>query len=123
MAAAHVLGFFPLGLTDALLPDLYDGSTDTYLEVRHTRHPNGNLIVRKRDLPGGVDGPGIPRSSVCYVFVTGAFYEYIVHGWALEIHVVTERYLHKNDGEPDAWWMPQSDLRSLDDIMERLPSS
>jgi len=119
MAAAHVLGFFPLGLTAERLPDLYDGATGTNLEVRHTRLPQGHLIVRKRDLEGGVDGPGIPRQGVCYVFVTGAFYEYIVHGWALETDVVQERYLHKNNGEPDAWWIPQGDLRSLDDINER----
>ena len=116
MAAAHVLGFFPLGLTDALLPDLYDGSTDTYLEVRHTRLPAGHLIVRTRDLKND-----IPDPSRCYVFVTGAFYEYIIHGWALETDVCNIKYLHKNNGEPDAWWMPWCDLRPVEDIMDRLP--
>lgn len=116
MAAAHVLGFFPLGLTEPLVHDLYDGYTDTHLEVRHSRRADGHLIVRPRDLKGRE-----PDDYLRYVFVTGAFYDYEVHGWTWETSIVSERYRHRNPGdEPDSWWMPLSHLEHIDTIQQAI---
>lgn len=77
------------------------------IEVRATRIPNGNLIVRGKD-----------RDDAVVVLVVGRCPNMDVVGWVLAGDAKREDY----QGEPDdfgrpTWWVPQTGLRPIADLI------
>lgn len=87
--------------------------TDTCgLQVRHTRIPSGQLIVRDKD-----------KDSDIFVLVTGESGRYEVRGWMEGREAKSEKYLRRPEQLPGiaargipAYFVPQSDLRPLSEI-------
>ena len=102
MAVAKALGFY------------WDNSVGTYkeadikpdIQVRQTEKEDGKLIVRPDD-----------SDSDKYVLVTGKWGKFKIHGWLYGEEAKIERFIFKGyNGMPDAWFVPQQELRDLNEI-------
>jgi hypothetical protein len=76
------------------------------LEVRQTDYKHGRLIVRPDD-----------PDDRFYILVTGVPPTLTVHGYISAKAAKQDDYWgnpDKPDEKPDAWWVPQADLKPLD---------
>lgn len=116
IAFAKLVNGYPLGLSGEKLPDVM--AWDGPWEVRHTPEYRGDdrthLIIRTRDLRE--DGDIGPDKR--FALVSGTYREYVIRGWAWRDDVVAEQYrrVMKTD-EPPSWWMPITDLSSLEGVL------
>lgn len=81
------------------IPDVGDS-----IHVRSTNRSNGCLIIRPDD-PDGV-----------YVLAVGEVKDWRVCGWISSDEGKTERFWRTDRGDPHAWWVPQSALRSIGEL-------
>ena len=100
MAVAKVLGVF------------WDGSVDTFsandlpnLQVRTSPDVNDRLIVRPGDSDTGR-----------WCLVTGAFPDYVVHGWISGADAKRPEWSRDYNGRPPAYFVPQQALLPLSDL-------
>lgn len=78
-------------------------------QVRHTLLPHGSLIVQKeKDKPTDI-----------FWLVTGCDGKYKVHGWMQGAEAKQEKYWADPTGNWPAYFVPQSDLRSIADYRNR----
>lgn len=77
------------------------------LEVRSTPRPNGPLIVRPRD-----------PDAVPFVLVAGSPPVLRVVGWLAGAEAKVERWWRGDSERPGAYFVPQSALRPLDELVE-----
>jgi hypothetical protein len=100
MAAAKVLNMY------------WDGAFDTYsrgdvgaLQIRTRTKHDWDLIVRSKD-----------SDDDRFVLVTGTMPTFHVHGWILGKAAKDERWLRTHGNRPPAYFVPQSELLSLDTL-------
>jgi hypothetical protein len=80
------------------------------VQVRWASQDNYRLIVRGPD-----------NSEHVYVLVTGEAPEYDIKGFIPgKIAKQDKYYSNPGNGRPDAWWVPQSDLKSIEHIQDYL---
>ncbi len=80
------------------LPDV-DG-----VQVRHTQHTTGRLIVRDND-----------SDEEIFVLVTGSHPDYELRGWCFGRDAKQEKYLQR--GDHPAWFVDQSGLRNIEELI------
>ena len=102
LAAAKVLNVCPL-LNVARGPDRgFDLSKNgACIQVKHTRYPNGQLLVRDRD-----------RGADLYLLVTGEFPDYDVVGYA-DSSIFSSDNLANPGGYGPCYMLPQSSLKPV----------
>jgi hypothetical protein len=100
MAAAKALNLY------------WDGAVNTYsrgdvgeLQIRTSSSHDYKLIVREAD-----------SDTDCFVLVTGMMPEYVIHGWILGKAAKQERWKRAPNNRPPAYFVPQSELLSLDTL-------
>lgn len=101
IAAAKALGIY------------WGGSVNTFrsqndigkFEVRTATQSNYRLIVREQD-----------KDSNVYILVTGSAPSFDVRGWVYGKEAKVHKYLNAPVGRPAAYFVPQSDLRSIDEL-------
>jgi hypothetical protein len=100
MAAAKVLNLY------------WDGAFNTYsrgdvgaLQIRTRTNHDWDLIVRDKD-----------SDDDKFVLVTGMMPNYLIHGWILGKTAKDERWLRTHGNRPPAYFVPQSELLSLDTL-------
>ena len=83
-----------------------DADVSEKIQVRWASQENYRLIVRGPD-----------KTDHVYVLVTGEAPEYDIKGF-MPGHIVKQDKYFSNpgNGRPDAWWVPQSDLKPIDQI-------
>lgn len=80
-----------------------EGDVGRNLQVRSTRYPNGELIVRPSD----------PDTST-FVLVTCRAPDYEICGWIRGVDAKQNQYVRTNDYDPRPYWsVPQSDLHPI----------
>jgi hypothetical protein len=80
------------------------------IQVRWASQDNYRLIVRAPD-----------QTDHVYVLVTGEAPEYNIKGFIPGQYAKQDKYYsNPGNGRPDAWWVPQSDLKSIEHIQEYL---
>lgn len=93
----------------------WDGSVNTWkkpdvgsLQVRHTQHENGCLIVRPPD-----------SGDENFILVTGATPRYFIHGWIKGKDAKDPRFWRDKAGKivGAAWFVPQGELHPIDDLV------
>jgi hypothetical protein len=93
-----------LGVVWNMTGDGFDqGDVGTHIEVRHSTRPNAGLIVRGKDRPGRV-----------FVLVTGKLPAYRLCGWKGVENARRPEYRWR-----DAWRVPQSALRPVEELVQR----
>lgn len=76
------------------------------VEVRTTHHENGSLIIRERD-----------KDDTKYFLLTGMNGKYHIRGYIFARDAKQPQYfMSKVAGRPPSYFVPQSDLRSLDEL-------
>jgi len=80
------------------------------IQVRWASQDNYRLIVR-----------GADQTDYIYVLVTGEAPEYDIKGF-MPGHIVKQDKYFSNpgNGRPDAWWVPQSDLKPIEFLKDYL---
>lgn len=100
MALAKALNIFWGGSVNTFkLPDVGG------LQVRHTQHENGCLIVRKGD-----------DLDAVFVLVTGSHPHYKISGWTFGRDAMKDCYVRDPNSNYPAWFVPQSDLVSMGEL-------
>lgn len=80
------------------------------IQVRWASAENYRLIVRAPD-----------KTDHVYVLVTGEAPTYDIKGFIPGEYAKQDKYYsNPGNGRPDAWWVPQSDLKSIEFISEYL---
>lgn len=80
------------------------------IQVRWASQSNYRLIVRAPD-----------QTDHVYVLVTGEAPTYDIKGFIPGQYAKTDKYKdNPGNGRPDAWWVPQSDLKSIEHIKDYL---
>lgn len=79
-----------------------------YNQVRHTMIHHGKLIIQKDD-----------TDDHLYWLVTGFDGHYQVHGWMMGASAKDEKYWSDPTGKWPAYFVPQADLRSIEDYRNR----
>lgn len=81
-----------------------DADISEKIQVRWASQENYRLIVR-----------GADKAEYVYVLVTGEAPEYDIKGF-MPGHIVKQDKYFSNpgNGRPDAWWVPQSDLKPIE---------
>ena len=99
-----------------LLGVFWDGSINTFkagdvgcLQVRHTQIQDGCLILRKNDDP-----------SAAYVLVTGSHPTYLVCGFIYGRDGMCNYHVRDPNGRFPAWFVPQTHLRHMSGITQKL---
>lgn len=84
----------------------FKGADAGTLQVRWTKYPDGHLVVRNGD--SGAD---------IFVLVTGRVPDFSVIGWIRGTDAKNDKYRKdpNNLGKP-AWFVPQSDLRTIAEL-------
>jgi hypothetical protein len=78
---------------------------DGGLCVRTTDIRSGNLIVREKD------------SGEIYVLATGRCDVFNVVGWISAEEAKTDKFWRTDKGEPFSWWVPQSALHPIEELV------
>ena len=77
------------------------------LEVRYTERKSNSLIVRESD-----------DDEAVFILVTGKAPHQDVVGWLHGLDAKQNKYLSaKGTNRPPAWFVPQCDLRQMDDLL------
>ncbi|MEO2054715.1 MAG: hypothetical protein ABGX83_05390 [Nitrospira sp.] len=100
MAFAKYLGVF------------WDGSVNTFkrpdvgnIQVRHTQHERGCLIIRGADI-----------DSQVFVLITGHHPKFEICGWIVGRDAKREEYARDPHGKYPAWFVPAKELRPIAEI-------
>lgn len=98
MVVAKALGiYWPAGVDTFHVPDL-----GRALGVRHTKRPDGRLIVRTRDT----------LLDETLVLVTGQRGKYVIRG-GLHVSDVDDKFRRNPNGWGEAWFVPQEALEAV----------
>lgn len=92
----------------------WSGSVNTFkgsdigrnIQVRTRSKHNYDLIVRRDD-----------RDDDIFVLVTGGPQMFMIHGWMLCSDAKQERYIQNYGFHGEAYFIPQSELRRIDDLI------
>lgn len=80
------------------------------IQVRWASQENYRLIVRAPD-----------QTDHFYILVTGEAPTYDIKGFIPGQYAKQDKYYsNPGNGRPDAWWVPQSDLKSIEHIWQYL---
>ena len=82
------------------------GDVGERYQIRTLKCHHYDLLVR----PGDAD-------EKPYILVTGRSGKYQVHGWAWGREAKREEWLEAKGGREPAYWMPQSELRPLEEMV------
>lgn len=102
IAAAKALNmYFPASVNTFSAPDIGDK-----YQVRYSMNHNYKLLIRPKDNPDEV-----------FIFVTGVAPVLWVRGWIWGHEAKANmKYQDAPNGRPPAWFIPASELKSIEDI-------
>jgi len=105
LAVAKFLGVF------------WDGSINTFksadigmsLQIRHTQHEDGCLILRSGD-----------ATTDTYILVTGSHPKYEIRGYIAGYEGMIDDFIKDPNGKYPAWFVPQENLNPISELRWRL---
>lgn len=101
-AVSKALDLYPVASAAGISGDDPGG-----LAIRSTPWPNGCLIVNESELPAG--------DEKRFVLVVGHWPKFTVVGWIFGREARRDEWW-RPDERPASWWVPQSALRSSDEL-------